>query len=116
MIRWPMATTNFIKVGRVEDFQEGIIRAYTVDEAEVGVVTWEGGFYAFQNRCTHQGNPLDEGGFIGPTNEIICTWHFACFDLQTGRLTDGPAYSGLSMYDVRVEDGDVLVDKEPRPE
>src|SRR5687768_3401759 len=111
-----MTTTNFVKVGRIEDFQEGVIRACALDEAQVAVVSWRGGLYAFQNSCTHQGNPWTRAASSARRTRSSAPGTSPASTSKPGQLTDGPAFSGLSMYDVRVEDGDVLVSKEPRPE
>ncbi|HWC30268.1 MAG TPA: Rieske (2Fe-2S) protein [Dehalococcoidia bacterium] len=107
-------TADYVRVGRVEDFAPGVIRAFQEDGLDVAVVSWRDRFYAFNNHCTHMGFPLDESGYISPDNEVICTSHFSCYDLETGRQTDGPGYSGLPVYDVKVEEGEVLVARTPR--
>ena len=107
-------TSDYVRVGRTEDFPEGVIRAFEEEGLDVAVVSWRERFYAFNNHCAHMGYPLDQSGYISPDNEIICTSHFSCYDLATGRQTDGPGYSGLPVHDVRVEDGEVLVSRTPK--
>ena len=62
---------------------------------------------AVANRCSHLGQPLDQGRVIG--GQIVCPLHGACFNLRTGAAVSGPAVSPLRIYRVRVEDGQVLV-------
>ena len=104
-----MTSEEYLPAGRVEDFSEGTIRRVETAGFEFGMVKWHDQIFAFGNHCTHMGYGFDEGGYISPYNEVICTAHFACYDLDTGRLTDGPGYSGLAVYDVRIEDGAVFV-------
>jgi 3-phenylpropionate/trans-cinnamate dioxygenase ferredoxin reductase subunit len=57
-------------------------------------------FYAVGGVCTHYGAPLCEGRLSGRT--ILCPWHHARFDLESGRATAPPALSGLPVYQVVV--------------
>ena len=66
----------------------------------------QGSFYAFSNECTHRLAFLTDG-YLLRDREIVCTLHWACFDLATGRPTDGPAGSDLAVFAVRTE-GDEL--------
>ena len=109
-----LMTSDFLRVGRIEDFPPGVIRGFQDGGLNLAVVNWRERFYAFFNHCTHLGYPLDQGGFITPDGELICTSHFACFDIATGKLIDGPGYSALAVFDVSVQDGEVLVARLPR--
>jgi 3-phenylpropionate/trans-cinnamate dioxygenase ferredoxin reductase subunit len=64
-------------------------------------------FYAIGGECTHYGAPLCEGLLRGKT--VLCPWHHARFDLESGRATAPPALSGLKRYRVGVEAGRVRV-------
>ena len=110
-----MTSPEYVRVGRVEDFPSGLIRAFDNDGLDVAIVSYRDQFYAFSNHCAHLGYPLDESGWVSPDLQIICTSHDSTYDLHTGKLVDGPGYSGLPIYDVRVEDGEVLVAKVPNP-
>ncbi len=67
----------------------------------------EDAFYAVGGVCTHYGGPLCEGLLSGKT--VLCPWHHARFDLESGRATAPPALSGLQRYQVIVESGRVRV-------
>jgi nitrite reductase/ring-hydroxylating ferredoxin subunit len=66
-----------------------------------------GDIVAVSNRCTHLGQPLDEGRIMG--GRIYCPHHSACFDLRTGEAVSGPAVTRLPRYEVRVETGRVWI-------
>ncbi len=96
-------------VGRVEDFEDGIVFGFDLDGHDVAVVSWRGRFFAFSNRCTHWNVPLTEA-YVTGRGGIVCPYHDSTFEISTGRAIDGPAPDDLATYRVRVEDGVVLVD------
>ncbi len=65
------------------------------------------GFYAVGGVCTHYGGPLCEGLLSGKT--VLCPWHHARFDLESGCATAPPALSGLQRYQVIVESDRVRI-------
>jgi nitrite reductase/ring-hydroxylating ferredoxin subunit len=99
---------NFQRVAGVDELSEGLVRVFTVDGVEVGVVKHEGAFYAFCPRCPHA-NYLMNYTRVRPDNRIFCSSHGAWFDLKTGKVLSGPTNTDLCQYEVRVEDDDVLV-------
>jgi 3-phenylpropionate/trans-cinnamate dioxygenase ferredoxin subunit len=100
--------SRFVRVGRVHDFAEGVIQRFEVQGEDVAVVNWRNRFYAFDDHCTHWGISL-QNGYITKDNEICCLFHYAVFDMATGKVLDGPAQEDLPVYDVRIEGDDVLV-------
>lgn len=64
-------------------------------------------FYAVGGECTHYGAPLCEGLLRGTT--LLCPWHHARFDLESGRATSPPALSALQRHRVSVEGDRVRV-------
>lgn len=94
---------------------------------EVGVFRIEDGYRAYPNWCPHQGGPVCEGTAGGTVEasfdretletttewvregEVLnCPWHGWEFDLDDGACLSGRA-ARLPAYEVRVEDGDVVV-------
>ncbi len=99
---------KFVKVARTEDIAPGEKQIFEVDGTMVVVVNLEGEFYAVEDVCTHDGGPLGEGKLAGC--ELICPRHGARFDVRTGVATKMPAIEPVPTYEVRVQDGDVLVE------
>jgi nitrite reductase/ring-hydroxylating ferredoxin subunit len=99
---------GFQHVAPVSDFSEGLVRVYTVDGTEVGVVRHEGQFYAFCPRCPHA-NYLMNYTRIKPGDRIFCSSHGAWFDLKTGKVLGGPTDVDLCTYSVRAEGDDIYV-------
>jgi nitrite reductase/ring-hydroxylating ferredoxin subunit len=46
-------------------------------------------------------------------DRILCSSHFAWFDLRTGKVLSGATEKDLAQYPVRIEADDVLVSSEP---
>ncbi len=99
---------DFTRVGSVGDFQEGLVRVFVVDGLHVAVVNHAGRFYAFDGRCPHAGYTFNYTR-IRPRDLILCSSHFAWFELASGRVIDGPTDEDLAVYPVRVAAGEVLV-------
>ncbi|HYP18963.1 MAG TPA: non-heme iron oxygenase ferredoxin subunit [Chloroflexia bacterium] len=77
---------------------------------EVAVFNVEGQFYATQNRCTHAGGPLCEGGLWGDV--VQCPWHGSEFNVRTGEVVSGPARVPVKTYSVTVQDGVISIGEE----
>jgi nitrite reductase/ring-hydroxylating ferredoxin subunit len=98
------ATTHReVLVGHRNDFDDDGRRFVTVDGCEIGVLRHDDQFYAYENRCVHQGGPVCEGRILGRVEAIlgedktmlgerfsttethlICPWHGYEYDLKTG--------------------------------
>lgn len=102
---------GFQRVGSVSDFSEGLVRVFPVDGVEIAVVKHEGEFYAFSGRCPHA-NYLMNYTRIRPGDMVLCSSHFALFELKTGKVVRGPADEDLTCFDVRIDGEDVLVSAE----
>ncbi|MCL4113293.1 UNVERIFIED_CONTAM: hypothetical protein GTU68_007623 [Idotea baltica] len=64
-------------------------------------------FYAIEDQCTHDGQPLTDGP-VGD-GEVTCARHGAKFDLKTGEAKCMPANEPVQVFDVEVRDGAVFV-------
>jgi thioredoxin reductase/nitrite reductase/ring-hydroxylating ferredoxin subunit len=94
-------------VFKAHEVQDGDMREVMVKQAKVLVVRLKGRFYAIGAECTHYGGPLIDGALSG--RRVVCPWHQAVFDAMTGNLEEPPALDAQPCYEVRVEDGDVIV-------
>jgi 3-phenylpropionate/trans-cinnamate dioxygenase ferredoxin subunit len=74
----------------------------------VAVFRLEDGFYATDDTCTHAQSSLAEGYIEDGTVE--CEFHFAKFDIRTGKALTPPAVIPLATYPVATRDGIVYVD------
>ncbi|HEY0068336.1 MAG TPA: non-heme iron oxygenase ferredoxin subunit [Chloroflexia bacterium] len=92
-----------LKAGDIPPGSCGLGRVGT---EEIAVFNVDGQFYATQNKCTHMGGPLCEGGLWGDI--VQCPWHGSEFNVRTGEVVSGPARVPLKTYRVSVQDGVIL--------
>lgn len=113
-------------VCHIDDMQPGELR-----EAELGRIsivvckTPDGAFYAFSNKCIHQGGPLSKGKLCGAPQsdspgeytfcqdgEILrCPWHGREFNVKDdGRMLANPAHK-LPSFPIKIENDYVIVYK-----
>lgn len=114
---------GFRKVADASDLKPGEGLGVDVNGIEIALFNVEGELYAISNRCGHQRAPLCKvgkkkingdkcwtdrlGGIDEGAPSIACPWHLWEWNLETG---ENPV-SGkrISTFDVKAEDGDVLV-------
>jgi nitrite reductase (NADH) small subunit len=116
-----------IRVGTVAEFEDGACRLVVICGREVGVRIHRGEFYAYENRCIHQGGPACEGVLVGRVTEttssggevlgqsfseevvhFVCPWHGFEYDLRTGEFA-GDRSKRLHRYEVLVRGEEVYV-------
>lgn len=112
-----------VDVGAVSDFADRRVRIVKAGSHELGVLRWDGRFFAMHNRCPHQKGPVCLGIVSGrlsstapgsmdlddQTPVIACPWHGWEFELEQGRALWDATYR-VKVVPVRVEDGRVLVE------
>ncbi len=99
---------RFVKVGRADEIAPGDKKIYEVDGILVVVINLDGEYYCVEDVCTHDGGPLGEGAL--DDGQIICPRHGARFDVRTGDALTLPAFEPVPTYQVKVENGDLLVE------
>jgi nitrite reductase/ring-hydroxylating ferredoxin subunit len=114
-------------VAKAGELDEGERIVVLLEGREVGVFNINGDYVAYTNWCAHQGGPLCEGSLTGTVEgsfdrdtleveldwcregEILsCPWHGWEFDATNGDCLSDSSVR-LRSYDVRVEDGFVVV-------
>jgi nitrite reductase/ring-hydroxylating ferredoxin subunit len=96
---------GFVPVSKVADLPPGHMTWVAVDRERVLLVNVDGTFYALSDVCGHQRAPLSRGRVEG--HVVECPWHFARFDVRTGKLLSGPVAEDVPVYEVRV-DGEMV--------
>ena len=116
-----------IYIGPESDFAERDRKVVAQGDLEIGVFLIDGEFYAYENRCVHQGGPVCQGRILNRVEEvladdktsqglqwaeedvhIVCPWHGFEFNLKTG-LHPGSPKIRLRSFEVQIKDGDVHV-------
>jgi 3-phenylpropionate/trans-cinnamate dioxygenase ferredoxin component len=77
-------------------------------EVAVALVRTSDGVYAVEDRCSHEDYPLSEGWV--EDHQLECALHGSRFDLVTGNPDVPPAVRPVTVFPVRLEGEDVLVD------
>lgn len=99
----------FTDVAGVSDIAEGkLLGVKLPDGTRVCVYNQRGSIGAVAGICTHAEYPMDLGT-LRADGTIECGWHGARFDCRTGAVCRPPAIDPLPVYDVRIDNGRVLV-------
>jgi nitrite reductase/ring-hydroxylating ferredoxin subunit len=99
------------------------VRALSLDEVPIGGVSVYRGedcqvavfrvddetLYAVDNRCPHEGYPLDKGYVVDCV--VTCPWHNFKFDLRDGNCIMGD--EAVRTFELRLDGRDVLLDVTP---
>jgi len=122
-----MPTIRVSKVSEIEDGGKIVIEA---DGEQIGIFRIGDEFYAWKNRCPHQGGPICQGrifkkvievldadlksrgrDYYEESTHIVCPWHGLEFDIRTGQFAGASDVKIMALegYPTQVQDGDVYV-------
>lgn len=99
--------SDFEFVAKVSDIPSGGRLSILVDDIPSLLVHQGDAYYAIEDVCSHDGQPLTNGPIEGCS--ITCPRHGAKFDLQTGQPLCMPAIEPIATFEVQVRDGDIYV-------
>jgi 3-phenylpropionate/trans-cinnamate dioxygenase ferredoxin component len=94
-------------IGTLSDFPLNKQKIIDLETEYVLVLRTPSGFWAIEDRCSHDDNELFGGEVTG--KEIKCPRHGARFDLESGQALCLPAVRAVRTYDVVVNDQDVFL-------
>ncbi len=97
------------RICSVTDVPPGEARKFTLGRLEIAVVRIDDDWYAIGDVCTHQKISLSEGEVHADTREIECWKHGSSFSLETGDPNSLPATKAEPVYDIRIDEDDVMV-------
>ena len=100
---WVTGSSPYTPVMPLVDLPDSEPTRATVDGEDVVLVRRGETVYALRHSCSHLGGPLSEGKLEGDT--IVCPWHGSRFNLEDGRVLDGPAAYHQPCYAARVRNG-----------
>jgi nitrite reductase/ring-hydroxylating ferredoxin subunit len=101
---------DFVKVAKTEDVQASQMMAVEVNDERICLANVNGKYYAISNVCTHMGGPLAEGKLEDYI--VQCPWHGSRFDIRSGKIVRPPAMKPEPIYEVKVENNDILIKKQ----
>jgi len=94
------------RVATLAGLPAGTMRAVAVDGVAVLLLNLGGDVFAYDDHCPHAANPLSLGRLEGEI--LVCAAHEWAFDSRLGEGVN-PASVCLRRYQVRVDDGVILV-------
>jgi len=98
---------EFEKVAETGEIAPGERKSIIVDDVPALLIRVGDNFYAIEDVCTHDGQPLTEGPLEG--TEITCPRHGARFDVTTGRAVCMPAFEPVTTFEVEARDDGIYV-------
>jgi 3-phenylpropionate/trans-cinnamate dioxygenase ferredoxin subunit len=113
--------SKFTEVAKIEELKNGTMKAVIVEGREILLARVGDKYYAVDGRCPHMKGNLSQGKLEGTV--VTCPRHGSQFDISNGRVVrwlKGGLMSkvsralkmpkDLTVYNVKVEDGKVLVE------
>jgi 3-phenylpropionate/trans-cinnamate dioxygenase ferredoxin component len=97
------------RVCGTDDVAPGQAARFVVEGLAVALVRVDDDWYAIGDTCTHQKISLAEGEVHPDTLEIECWKHGSCFSLETGEPNSLPATRAEPVYEIRIDEDDVMV-------
>jgi 3-phenylpropionate/trans-cinnamate dioxygenase ferredoxin subunit len=112
---------EFTEVSKIDELKNGTMEAVSIAGREILLAKVGDNYYAVDGRCPHMKGNLAQGKLEGTV--VTCPLHGSQFDISNGRVVRwlrgglmskvGKALKpskDLTVYNVRVEDGRVLVE------
>jgi len=113
--------SKFTEVAKIEELKSGTIKKVFAEGREILLARVGDKYYATDDRCPHMKGDLSQGKLEGTV--VTCPVHGSQFDISNGRVVRwlkgglmsrlGSALKppkDLTVYNVKVEDGKVLVE------
>lgn len=100
---------EFEPVAKVDEIPDGGMRQFVAHGEPIGLYRRGDEIYAISDYCTHEETFLTDGEFEPEVLEVECPLHGSRFNVATGDVRILPAIKPVPTYDVKIEDGLVLV-------
>ncbi len=99
--------STFERVAAVTEIPPNGRKSIIVDDVPALLVRIGNDFFAIEDVCSHDGQPLTDGPVAD--GAITCPRHGAKFDLNTGKPLCMPATRPIPKFAVQIRDGEVFV-------
>jgi 3-phenylpropionate/trans-cinnamate dioxygenase ferredoxin subunit len=91
----------------VPELKEGERRLINIDGNRIILLRLDDGFYAIDEKCTHENVSLNDGTINN--GEIECSKHGARFDIKSGDVRSFPAVQPLRTYRISHENNNLVI-------
>ena len=78
-----------------------------IDGKKICLARFDEKFYAFDNACPHQHEPLNKGA-VTKFEEIVCPLHYYRFNMTSGQETNNRCKS-LELYQIELNDDGLFI-------
>jgi len=99
---------KYVKLAGAHEIPGNKMKVFKIKDQEILILNVEGKFHAVENRCPHMGYPLYLGTLEGKI--ITCGFHYAKFDVTTGKSLNTVTAEPLETLKVKVQNSHVLVE------
>lgn len=96
---------EFEHIASVDQIEPGGRLSVLIDETPALLIRVGDNFYAVEDVCTHDGQPLTDGPIHD--HEITCPRHGARFDIRTGAALCMPATEPVATFDVEIRGNEI---------
>jgi len=79
---------EYVEVANTGDIENGTMKNVQLEGRDILIANVDGEFYAIDDRCGHMNALLSMGKLVG--KNVICPFHFAQFDVTTGKKIKDP--------------------------
>lgn len=99
--------SEWIILCAVSDLQEDTVTPVEINDKRIAIYLVDNKVYATSNVCSHAFALLSDGWLEGIL--IECPLHGAQFEITSGEVVQGPADCPITVFETKVEGGQVLV-------
>lgn len=99
--------SGVVPVANFDELKVNQMKLLHINDKRIVIGRTENGYVAFNDYCTHKGGSLAGGAMMCGT--VQCPWHGSQFDVNTGKVTAGPADEPISVYAVSVKEEKVFI-------
>jgi 3-phenylpropionate/trans-cinnamate dioxygenase ferredoxin subunit len=94
--------SDFEQIATVDEIPPRGRKLVVIDEVPALLLRVDDNFYAIEDVCSHDGQPLTDGPLAGC--EITCPRHGARFDIRTGKPLCMPATEPVQTFEIQIRD------------
>jgi 3-phenylpropionate/trans-cinnamate dioxygenase ferredoxin component len=98
-----------VTLGPLDEIAPNAAKRYEVGGVPIAVVRIDDSVYALYDVCSHQNVPLSEGDVDPDELTVECWKHGSQFSVTDGEPLSLPATQQVPVYDVSVDDGQIVV-------